>query len=189
MNLSSKARPMIDELKNGRWPSYIKEIEKSAADGSAKHSKQCTELLNLLEDSFEEKRPHWKHGGIVGVRSYGGGVIGRYTDDPVKYPDLTEFHTIRVNQPSGWFYKSDDIRTLCDIWEKHGSGLTNFHGATGDVVFIGTTTEHLQPCFQDLSEAGWDLGGSGSDLRTPSCASAPAVASTLASTAWICATT
>ena len=38
MNLSSKARPMIDELKNGRWPSYIKEIEKSAADGSAKHS-------------------------------------------------------------------------------------------------------------------------------------------------------
>ena len=111
MNLSSKARPMIDELKNGRWPSYIKEIEKSAADGSAKHSKQCTELLNLLEDSFEEKRPHWKHGGIVGVRSYGGGVIGRYTDDPVKYPDLTEFHTIRVNQPSGWFYKSDDIRT------------------------------------------------------------------------------
>lgn len=171
--MSSKVRPMIDELKNGRWPSYIKEIEKSAADGSAKHSKQCTELLNLLEDSFEEKRPHWKHGGIVGVRSYGGGVIGRYTDDPVKYPDLTEFHTVRVNQPSGWFYKSDDIRTLCDIWEKHGSGLTNFHGATGDVVFIGTTTEHLQPCFNDLSEAGWDLGGSGSDLRTPSCCVGP----------------
>lgn len=171
--MSSKARPMIDELKNGRWPSYIKEIEKSAADSSAKHSKQCTELLNLLEDSFEEKRPHWKHGGIVGVRSYGGGVIGRYTDDPVKYPDLTEFHTMRVNQPSGWFYKSDDIRTLCDIWEKHGSGLTNFHGATGDVVFIGTTTEHLQPCFNDLSEAGWDLGGSGSDLRTPSCCVGP----------------
>ena len=171
--MSSKARPMIDELKNGRWPSYIKEIEKSAADSSAKHSKQCTELLNLLEDSFEEKRPHWKHGGIVGVRSYGGGVIGRYTDDPVKYPDLTEFHTIRVNQPSGWFYKSDDIRTLCDIWEKHGSGLTNFHGATGDVVFIGTTTDHLQPCFNDLSEAGWDLGGSGSDLRTPSCCVGP----------------
>ena len=54
MNLSSKARPMIDELKNGRWPSYIKEIEKSAADSSAKHSKQCTELLNLLEDSLKK---------------------------------------------------------------------------------------------------------------------------------------
>ena len=80
---------------------------------------------------------------------------------------------MRINQPSGFFYKSDDLRTLCDIWDKHGSGITNMHGATGDVIFLGTTTDHLQPCFNDLSEAGWDLGGSGSNLRTPSCCVGP----------------
>jgi len=171
--LTSKVRPMIDELKNGKWPSYIREIERAAANKNSLHCDQSNALLDLLEDSFNDKVPHWKHGGIVGVRSYGGGVIGRYTDNPEKYPEVTEFHTIRVNQPSGWFYTSDDIRTLCDIWEKHGSGLTNFHGATGDVVFLGTTTDQLQETFNDLSEAGWDLGGSGSDLRTPSCCVGP----------------
>ena len=171
--MTSKVRPMIDELKNGKWPSYIREIERAAANKNSLHCDQSIALLDLLEDSFNDKVPHWKHGGIVGVRSYGGGVIGRYTDNPEKYPEVTEFHTIRVNQPSGWFYTSDDIRTLCDIWEKHGSGLTNFHGATGDVIFLGTTTDQLQETFNDLSEAGWDLGGSGSDLRTPSCCVGP----------------
>ena len=71
----AKARPMLDELKKGPWPSFVKEIEKSAAK-----NEQAATLLDLLEDSYEEKRVHWKHGGIVGVRGYGGGVIGRYTD-------------------------------------------------------------------------------------------------------------
>ena len=164
----AKARPMLDELKKGQWPSFVKEIEKSAAK-----NEQAATLLDLLEDSYEEKRVHWKHGGIVGVRGYGGGVIGRYTDSPEKYPAVTEFHTVRVNQTSGWFYNSSDIRTLCDIWEKHGSGLTNMHGATGDIVFLGTTTDQLQETFNDLSYAGWDLGGSGSNFRTPSCCVGP----------------
>jgi sulfite reductase alpha subunit len=47
------------------------------------------------------------------------------------------------------------------------------HGATGDIVFLGTTTEHLQDCFNDLSWAGWDLGGSGSNFRTPACCVGP----------------
>ncbi|SMB80237.1 dissimilatory sulfite reductase alpha subunit [Desulfonispora thiosulfatigenes DSM 11270] len=154
-------RPLLDNLKEGRYPSFVKEMEKGGA--------KTEQLLNLLERSYEEKKVHWKHGGIVGVRGYGGGVIGRYCDLPEEYPDVAEFHTIRVNQPSGWFYNSKSLRTLCDIWEKHGSGLTNMHGATGDAILLGTTTEHLQPIFNDLSEAGFDLGGSGSNLRTPSC--------------------
>jgi sulfite reductase alpha subunit len=58
---------------------------------------------------------------------------------------------------------------LCDIWEAHGSGLTNMHGSTGDIIFLGTTTDQLEPVFEKLSEQGFDLGGSGSDVRTPSC--------------------
>jgi sulfite reductase alpha subunit len=166
--LSEKKRPLLEELKKGPWPSFVKEMEKSA------HNSKTAELLDLLERSYEDKTGHWKHGGIVGVTGYGGGVIGRYTDLPEEFPEVREFHTMRVNQPSGWYYTSDALRTLCDIWEKHGSGLTNMHGATGDAILLGTTTEHLQPCFNDLSEAGFDLGGSGSNMRTPSCCAGPA---------------
>ena len=56
-------------------------------------------------------------------------------------PSVAEFHTFRVNQPSGWFYTSEALRELCDIWDEHGSGLTNMHGSTGDIVLLGTTTE------------------------------------------------
>jgi dissimilatory sulfite reductase alpha subunit len=155
---------LLDELEKGPWPSFVREIKKAAAG-----SPVCGDLLGQLELSYEEKRGHWKHGGIVGVLGYGGGVIGRYSDVPEQFPNVAHFHTIRVNQPAGWFYTSDAIRTLCDIWERHGSGLTNMHGSTGDIVFLGTRTEQLEPTFKELTEAGFDLGGSGSCLRTPSC--------------------
>jgi sulfite reductase alpha subunit len=156
--------PKLDELEKGPWPSFVKEIKKSAPESPA-----AQDLLGLLERSYNEKIGHWKHGGIVGVKGYGGGVIGRYNDLPQDFPEVAEFHTIRVNQPAGWFYTSDALRQLCDIWERHGSGLTNLHGSTGDLVFLGTRTPELEPIFTELSAAGWDLGGSGSDMRTPSC--------------------
>ena len=94
----------------------------------------------------------------MGVTGYGSGVIGRYCDDPGKFPDVSAFHTMRVNQPAGWFYTSKALRKICDIWEKYGSGMTNFHGATGDIILLGTTTENLQPCFDALTEAGFRPG-------------------------------
>ena len=36
------------------------------------------------------------------------------------------------------------------------------HGSTGDIVFLGTKTDQLEPTFQELTAAGFDLGGSGS---------------------------
>jgi sulfite reductase alpha subunit len=108
------------------------------------------------------------------VTGYGSGVIGRYVDVPEKFPAVEMFHTMRINQPAGWFYTTDALRKICDIWEKFGSGLTNFHGSTGDVILLGTTTQSLQPCFDELTEAGFDLGGSGSALRTISCCVGPA---------------
>jgi dissimilatory sulfite reductase alpha subunit len=161
--------PMIDELEKGPWPSFVKEIKLAA-----EKSDMCKDLLGLLELSYKEKLGHWKHGGIVGVMGYGGGVIGRYNDLPDKFPNISHFHTIRVNQPSGWFYSSEALRTLCDIWDRHGSGLTNMHGSTGDIVFLGCATPALEPIFAELTEKGFDLGGSGSDVRTPSCCCGPA---------------
>jgi sulfite reductase alpha subunit len=161
--------PLLDELEKGPWPSFVTQI-KSVADKSP----SAKALLQLLERSYREKIGHWKHGGIVGVQGYGGGVIGRYSDVAEEYPDIAHFHTIRVNQVAGWFYTSKSLRTLADIWEKHGSGLTNMHGSTGDIILLGTTTDELEPTFADLTEAGFDLGGSGSCMRTPSCCVGPA---------------
>jgi len=160
--------PLLDDLEKGPWPSFVKELKRSA------DKPMVADLLGQLERSFEEKIGHWKHGGLVGVKGYGGGVIGRYSDLPKEFPELAEFHTLRVNHPSGWFYTSDALRTLCDIWEEHGSGLTNFHGATGDVILLGAKTAEIEPTFARLTAAGFDLGGSGSAMRTPSCCVGPA---------------
>jgi dissimilatory sulfite reductase alpha subunit len=153
--------PLLDELEKGPWPSYVKEIKRAA-----KKNEAAQDLLGIQELSYHDKVTHWKHGGIVGVTGYGSGVIGRYCDVPEKYPNAAAFHTIRVNQPAGWFYKTESLKKICDIWEKYGSGMTNFHGSTGDIILLGTNTENLQPCFDALTEAGFDLGGSGSALRT-----------------------
>lgn len=154
--------PLLDQLETGPWPSFVKEIKKS-------ENAMTEDLLGVLERSYEERTGHWKHGGLVGVMGYGGGVIGRYSDVPQEYPEIAEFHTMRINQPSAWFYTSDALRKITDIWERHGSGLTNMHGSTGDIVFLGCKTEALEPIFKELTQLGFDLGGSGSVMRTPSC--------------------
>jgi sulfite reductase alpha subunit len=155
--------PLLDELEKGPWPSFVKELKLAEAT-----SPVVSDLLGQLELSYAQKIGHWKHGGIVGVMGYGGGVIGRYSDIPEQFPNVAHFHTMRINQPTGWFYTSEAIRTIAGIWERHGSGLTNMHGSTGDIIFLGTKTDELEPCFKELTEAGFDLGGSGSCMRTPS---------------------
>ncbi len=161
--------PKVDELEKGPWPSYVTQIKRQAQKNAA-----SKDLLKVQEQSFNDKVTHWKHGGIVGVTGYGGGVIGRYNDMPEKFPHVESFHTVRVNMPSGWFYSTKALRQICDVWEQYGSGLTNFHGSTGDIILLGTTTPNLQPCFDQLSSVGFDLGGSGSALRTISCCVGPA---------------
>ena len=160
---------LLDELETGPWPSFVTEIKKTRDV-----SPMCDGLLGQLELSYQERKGHWKHGGLVGVLGYGGGVIGRYSDVADQFPEVAQFHTMRVNQPAGWFYTSDALRTLCDIWERHGSGLTNMHGSTGDIIFLGAKTAELEPAFAELTAAGFDLGGSGSCMRTPSACVGPA---------------
>lgn len=161
--------PLLDELEKGPFPSFVKEIKKAAAKND-----MAADELGQLERSYRDNRGYWKHGGIVGVRGYGGGVIGRYSSLPEEFPNVAHFHTLRINSPSAFFYTSQALRDMCDIWDKYGSGLTNFHGSTGDVILLGTKTENLEPCFAEFSSHGWDLGGSGSALRTPSCCVGPA---------------
>lgn len=83
------------------WPSYVKEIKRAS-----KKNKAAKDLLGIQELSYRDRITHWKHGGIVGVTGYGGGVIGRYCDVPEKFPHVASFHTVRVNHPAGGFYST-----------------------------------------------------------------------------------
>jgi len=159
--------PMLDELEKGPWPSFVTEIKK--ARNSSSMPDMADDELGQVEKSYNTKRGYWKHGGIVGVLGYGGGVIGRYSSLPEEFPGVAHFHTVRINQPSGFFYTSEALKMICDIWDKYGSGMTNMHGSTGDLVLLGTTTENLEAIFAEYSSRGWDLGSSGSAMRTPSC--------------------
>ncbi len=168
--------PLLDELEKGPWPSFVSDI-KLEAEKRAKNPggldyqipQDCPDdLLGVLELAYKDKETHWKHGGIVGVFGYGGGVIGRYCDQPVKFPGVAHFHTVRVNQPAGKYYTTKYLGAIMDIWDLRGSGLTNMHGSTGDIVLLGTTTPQLEEIFHDLTHnLNTDLGGSGSNLRTP----------------------
>ena len=160
--------PLIDELEKGPWPSFVTEMKKAA-----KNNEMANDAVGHLEKCFRTKVGYWKHGGIVGVLGYGGGVIGRYSELGDEFPGVAHFHTVRLNQPSGFFYTSQALREICDVWDKYGSGLTNVHGSTGDLVLLGTKTDALETIFAEYSSRGWDLGGSGSALRTPSCCIGP----------------
>ena len=63
-------------------------------------------------------------------------------------------------------YDTATLRKMCDIWEKHGSGLIALHGQSGDIMFQGCSTENVQPAFDELNENGFDMGGAGPALRT-----------------------
>ncbi len=169
--------PLLDQLETGPWPSFVSDIKRQAEFRKANQDKidyqipvdVCEDLLGVLELSFVHRRTHWKHGGIVGVFGYGGGVIGRYCDQPEMFPGVAHFHTLRVNQPGGKFYTTEYLRQLCDLWDFRGSGITNMHGSTGDIIFLGTQTDQLEEIFYELTHTlNQDLGGSGSNLRTPS---------------------
>ncbi len=63
--------PMLDELENGPWPSFISGIKRLRD----KHSDEringiANDLLGQLEHSYETRKGYWK-GGTVSVYGYG----------------------------------------------------------------------------------------------------------------------
>lgn len=174
--------PMLEELEKGPWPSFVSDIKREALHRKKLGQENLQmgvevmeDLLGLVELAYKDGETHWKHGGIIGVLGYGGGVIGRYSDQPEKFPSIYHFHTIRINHPGGKFYTTDYLRSLCDICEYRASGLMNMHGSTGDTIFLGCSSEQLEPVFYDLThDMGGDIGGSGSNLRSPSDCMGPA---------------
>jgi sulfite reductase alpha subunit len=157
--------PMLDELESGPWPSFVTGLKRLARDKD-----MAVDLLGQLEASYETRKGYWK-GGTVSVYGYGGGVIPRFTElkdenGKPRFPDAAEFHTLRIMPAPGMHYSTEILRKLCDVWEKHGSGLIALHGQSGDIMFQGTTSQNVQAAFDELNELGFDMGGAGPAVRT-----------------------
>ncbi|RMD69099.1 MAG: dissimilatory-type sulfite reductase subunit alpha [Gammaproteobacteria bacterium] len=158
--------PMLDELEHGPWPSFISGIKRLRDEHPSERIRgMANDLLGQLEHSYETRKGYWK-GGTVSVYGYGGGIIPRFSEVGQQFPESKEFHTLRVQPPAGNFYTTSILRQLADSWEKYGSGLITFHGQTGNIMFIGTTTENTQHFFDEINEYGFDLGGAGPCVRT-----------------------
>jgi len=158
--------PMLDELETGPWPSFITGFKRLRDEHpSERINEMVNGLLGQLEHSYETRMGYWK-GGTVSVFGYGGGIIPRFSEVAEAYPESKEFHTVRVQPPAGNYYTTDMLNQLADSWEKYGSGLQTFHGQTGNIMFIGTTTENVQPFFDEINSYGFDLGGAGPCVRT-----------------------
>lgn len=157
--------PLLDQLESGPWPSFVTGLKRLANSEDKPYADMMKSLLGQLEHSYETRKGYWK-GGTVGVFGYGAGVIPRFSEVADKYPESKEFHTLRVQPPAGMHYTSDLLRKMCDVWERHGSGLIAFHGQSGDIMFQGTDTDRVQSAFDELNEMGFDLGGAGAGIRT-----------------------
>jgi len=158
--------PMLDQLKGGKWPSFIDGITRLAEEHPEERIRSMTHsLLGQLEHSYETRKGYWK-GGTVSVFGYGGGIIPRFSEVGNAFPASREFHTLRVQPPAGNYYTTAMLNQMADSWEKYGSGLVTFHGQTGNIMFIGTTTDNTQHFFDEINDYGWDLGGAGPCVRT-----------------------
>jgi sulfite reductase alpha subunit len=72
--------PMLDELENGPWPSFIsgfKRLRDDHEDGTIRG--MANSLLGQLEHSYETRKGYWK-GGTISVYGYGGGIIPRFSE-------------------------------------------------------------------------------------------------------------
>jgi len=83
--------PDVEELEKGPWPSFVADAKREALhrqklpEDRMMIARECVEdLLGQLQLSFDDGETHWKHGGIVGVFGYGGGVIGRYSNSIIQ---------------------------------------------------------------------------------------------------------
>ena len=162
--------PILDELVDGQWPSFIKGFKDL---GERTEKPMIRGVLDQLEYSYKTKMGYWK-GGLVTVKGYGSGIISRFSMIKDKFPEAKEFHTFRVQPAPGLHYSTKMLREVCDIWEKHGSGFITLHGQTGNIQLQGIEQDKTQECFDELNQAGWDLGGAGATVRTAASCVGPA---------------
>lgn len=91
--------PMLDELENGPWPSFISGFKRLRDDHPDERIKNtANSLLGQLEHSYETRKGYWK-GGTLSVFGYGAGIIPRFSEVADRFKASKEFHTLRIQPP------------------------------------------------------------------------------------------
>jgi sulfite reductase alpha subunit len=139
--------PLLDQLESGPWPSFVSDLKQEAA--RANRMKKCEYQIPVGRG----RGPAGRHGALLQTRP-----------DPLETRRHRRCFRLRrrryrsvlrparcvprrgpfshhARQPAGGkFYTTEFLKKLCDLWEFRGSGITNMHGSTGDIIFLGTTT-------------------------------------------------
>ena len=126
----------------------------------------------------------------MGVKGYGGGVIGRYSDLPEEFPAVAEFHTLRVNMPSGLVLHhrqtAPAVRRVGQARhrsDQHARRYRRYHPAGRPNGAPAALLSTIWP----RSASTW--AARAATCARPAAASGPAAASMPASIPWICCTT
>ena len=146
--MSESKTPLLDDLEKGPWPSFVSDLKQLS-----KKKPVVSQLLGQMEQSYKDRWNYWQ-GTVINLKGYGGGVIARYSELQSKFPDIAEFHTIRVIPPPGWVYSTKTLRELCDISEKYSAGILQLHGMTGDALLLGSNTAKTHEAGEELMEKG-----------------------------------
>ena len=93
---------------------------------------------------------------------------------PRSSPRSPQFHTMRVNQPSGWFYTTDTLRTDLRHLGEARVGADQPARRHGRHHPARHEDRVARAGLRRPDRNGFDLGGSGSVVRTPSCCVGPA---------------
>ena len=92
--------PMLDELENGPWPSFVSGIKRLRDQHPTERiNGVANDLLGQLEHSYETRKGYWK-GGTVSVYGYGGGIIPRFSEVGQQFPESKEFHNLAAGGQS-----------------------------------------------------------------------------------------
>ena len=143
--------PMMDEVSKGRWPSHAEELKKTKFP------------VQMYEQALQKRMTQWGYGGYVSLPGVAAGVLVRAS----ARPELSKgSNFLRIMDPCGNFFKTDAMRKICDIADKHAYGLLHLLSTGGDLEMLGIPTDQLKPVVDEIVQMGFDVGSTGDDFRT-----------------------
>ena len=96
MAIEPRKTPMLDQLEEGPWPSFISGIKRLRDQHPDQRINEVTnDLLGQLEHSYNTRLGYWK-GGTVSVFGYGGGIIPRFSEVGDAFPKSRIPHATRA---------------------------------------------------------------------------------------------
>ena len=145
-----KGREILEEIKKGDWPNFVKEAEKTRYP------------VDLYGASLYLKRDLFTTGGYVSVPGAPTGILMRVTSRP----DIGEStNVVRVLIPSGNFLTCDMLEGYCDFADKYGVGMVHALSTGEDIEIPGIPKEKIKDFFNDFRAAGFEIGSTGDAFR------------------------